>query len=269
MNPVADKDMLAEELADPARQLDAIMLIVDDATLAISDAALEALARCLGAGRKAIERRAADAFVAIAARDARAATILHRVVEGADPRARWTAAYALARCGGGPLAARAIDALFEALANDDGDVRWAAADLIVALARENRAAVVSRLFALAGGDTPVAQRMALYILRDLNADSAAMLEAIERASRADSAHLRLAALAALAAVKDSENAIRIALERLEQDSEAGVRRAAAAALGAVANGSPRARAALTLAASSDDESLGRAARSALKRMERT
>jgi HEAT repeat protein len=269
MNPGSNNDLLAEKLADPVRQLEAIMRLVDDAPSALSDAALDALARCLGAGRKAIERRAADAFVAIAARDARAPVILHRVIEGADPRARWTAAYALARCGGERLAERAVDALFEALASDDGDVRWAAADLIVALGRERRAAVVTRLLKLASGDNPVAQRMALYILRDLNADGGAMLEAIDRASRAASTHVRLAALAALASVKDSGDAVRIALERLEDDPDAGVRRAAAAALGAVASGSPQAHAALTRAASSDDESLGRAARSALKRMEQS
>jgi HEAT repeat protein len=269
MNTAREDDLIAAELADPARQLNAIMHLVEDASVVVSDETLDALARCLGAGRKAIERRAADAFVAIAARDKRAAAVLLRVIEGAEPRARWTAAYALARCGGGPLAERAIDALFEALANDDGDVRWAAANLIVALGRENRAAIVARLLALAGGENPVAQRMALYGLRDLNADGDAMREAIERASLADSTHLRLAALAALGCLKDPAAAARIALERLEQDQDAGVRRAAAAALGAVASGSPRARAALTLAASSGDESLARAARAALKRTEQS
>jgi hypothetical protein len=267
MSAVLDRDSLTAELADPARQVDAIMRLVEDGSVVVSDETLDALARCLGAGRKAVERRAADAFVAIAARDARAARTLLRVIEGADPRARWTAAYALARCSGGALAEHAVDALFEALANNDGDVRWAAADLIVALGRENRAAIVARLLALANGENPVAQRMALYGLRDLNAGGDAMLEAIERASRADSTHLRLAALAALACLKNSAEAVRIALERLEHDPDAGVRRAAAAALGTVANGSPRALAALTLAASSDDESLARAASSALKRME--
>jgi HEAT repeat protein len=267
MNQDVSSDLLAAELADPARQLDAIMRLVEDASQTVSEAALEALARCLGAGRKAIERRAADAFVAIAACDTRATAVLHRVIEGADPRARWTAAYALARCSAGPLAEQAVEALFEALANADGDVRWAAADLIVALGRENRAAIVARLLALAGGDNPVAQRMALYGLRDLDAGGDAMLAAVERASRADSTHLRLAALAALARLKDSADAVQIALERLERDPDAGVRRAAAAALGAFASGSPIVHAALTRAALSNDESLGRAARSALKRME--
>ncbi len=267
MNPTADIDSLAAELGDPARQSAAIVRLIEDASLDVSDEALDALARCLGAGLKAVARRAADAFVAIAARDPRVHAILHRVIEGSDPRARWTAAYALARCGGGALAERAVDALFEALASDDGDVRWAATELIVALGRGKRAAMIARLLALAGGDNPVAQRMALYGLRDLNANGAAMLEAIEGASRAHSTHLRLAALAALACFKDSTQAAKVALEMLEHDPDAGVRRAAAAALGAVANGSPRIHAALTRAASSDDESLTRAARSALKRME--
>lgn len=269
MNPAVDSDLLAAELEDPARQIEAIKHLVGDSSLEVSDAALDALARCLGAGCKAVERRAADAFVAIAARDTRAEAILHRVVKGADQRARWTAAYALARCSGGALAESAVEALFDALASDDGDVRWAAADLIVALGRENRAAIVARLLALASGNHPVAQRMALYSLRDLKPDGEAMLKVIEGASRADSTHLRLAALAALACLKGSVEAARIALERLEHDPNAGVRRAAAAALGAVANRSERAHAALMRAASSDDESLGRAARSALKRMEQS
>ncbi|HUA33666.1 MAG TPA: HEAT repeat domain-containing protein [Candidatus Binataceae bacterium] len=262
-------DSLADALGDPARTLDALMHLAENGDVQLSPRALDALARCLGAESKAIQRRAADAFAAIALHDNRAQLKLREVLDSSDLRARWPAAYALARLGAGEHAHHAADALFAALANDDGDVRWAASGLVLLLGEANRETVIGRLLTLAHDDNAVARRMALYCLRDLRASGPAVLEAIESASRAGSHHLRLAALAALVRLENSrEAAAEIALRCLESDPDPGVRRAAAATLGTIANSSPRMRAALERAASTEgDESMQRAARSALTRME--
>jgi len=267
---MSDSTDIAAALLDPARTLEALTLIAENGKAQLSPAALEALARCLGSESKAVQRRAADAFAAIAPNDHRAQAKLHDVLGGSDLRARWPAAYALARLGDGEHAHQAADALFAALANDDGDVRWAASGLVVRLGEANRESVIARLLALARNDNLIARRMALYCLRDLRANGPELLEAIEAASRADSPHLRLAALAALVRLDDARDAAaEVALRCLESDSDPGVRRAAAATLGTIANSSsPRIRAALERAAStSGDESMQRAARSALARME--
>jgi HEAT repeat protein len=265
----ADIDSLAIELDDPARQLDALMRLASDGNVALSERALDALARCLGAASKAVQRRAADAFASVAPHDNRIPATLRAVLEGNDLRARWTAAYALARLGCCDLARHATGALFAALTSDDGDVRWAATGLIVKLGEDNRDDVITRLLDLAHADNLVGRRMALYCLRDLRAKGPAVLEAIESASRADAPYLRLAALAALARLADSrDGASEIALRCLESDPDAGVRRAAAATLGTIGSPTPHALAALARAAATPgDESLRRAARSALKRME--
>jgi HEAT repeat protein len=270
MTSDAQMDLIADALADPALQLETLIGLIDDGGSALSERALGALARCLGADSKTVQRRAADAFAALAPHDDRIPGALRAVLEGDDLRARWTAAYALARLGAGEQAHHAADALFAALASDDGDVRWAASGLIVRLGEEHRENVIARLLELAHGANPVARRMALYCLRDLRARGPAVFEAIESASRADSIHLRLAALAALARLAESrDGASEIAARCLDSDPDPGVRRAAAATLGMIGGASPRAIAALERAAATiGDEALRRAARSALVRMEK-
>ena len=260
-------DSLADELADPALQQGALKRLIEDTGEAVSERALAALALCLGAPSKSVQRRAADAFAALAPRDERVPRILRTVLSGNDLRARWTAAYTLARLGG-EQAHHAADGLFAALANDDGDVRWAASGLIVQLGEERREAVVTRLIELAHDASPVARRMALYCLRDLRARGPMVLDAIKSASRAESPHLRLAALAALARFAEQRvEASEIAARCLDADIDPGVRRAAAATLGILGSPSPRVIDALTRAAlTANDESLTRAARSALERI---
>ena len=56
------------------------------------------------------------------------------------------------------------DALCEALADDDGDIRWAAANLIVRLGREYPAEIRERLLALGADSDRNVRKMALYCL---------------------------------------------------------------------------------------------------------
>ncbi len=274
----------------------------------LSARVIAALVACLGADSKTVQRRAVDALAAAAGARARprhgeridgddirnaagdrrergadsgddgVVVAVRGALASADARLRWGAAYAL-----GTLTAEsfgseradldAMPALLEALGDADGDVRWAAAELLVRLGRtSNSAAVRAALIERGDRGDPVARKMALYCLRDLEVRGGDLLALVERAARADDAHLRLAALSVLSHLRDTADApdaaAAIALRCLEADAHLGVRRAAAIALGHLQSRTPRVLAALGKAASdASDQGLARAATAALKRME--
>ena len=208
------------------------------------------------------QRRIADALVALLADAPQLAEPLRLALSAPSARLRWGAAYVLGRAGTPP--AEAWDAARETLSLDDGDQRWAAAELAVALVRahpELRSAL------LAGLASPSAtlRKMTLCCLGDLGDPELARL-ACERLGDA-SPGVRLAALGALARTPPAEDtALRVA-GLLETESDPGVRRAAAAALGGLGTAHPAVRAALDAAAVSPDPSLARAARAARTALE--
>ncbi len=240
-----------------------------------SDAAtVEDLIRELGDARKAVQRRAIDELVAIAAAAGKTLVTekLRNSLAGADRRARWAAAYALGQIGADAFAMDSADALCEAMADDDGDIRWAAANLMVQLGRqnENLPEVSLRLLKLAADGDRNARKMALYCIRDLEIADPELLAVVERAVHDSDVHVRLAALAVLSRLREApEEAARIVLECLKSDPDAGVRRAAASALGNIQSAGADAAAALTSAAADlADESLARAARGAFDRLDK-
>lgn len=260
---------------DPGRRLGAIELILSapagQLSEPLSDEVLDALLRCVGATQKTVQRRAIDALAQVAeSGDARIIAWLRASIVSANRRMRWGAAYALGQIGAGAFAMDAADALSEALSDDDGDIRWAAANLIVRLGREYPDEIRARLIVLGADTDHNARKMALYCIRDLGIGGADLLVVLEHAVRDPDVHVRLAALAVLTRLTDaSDAAAKLALSCLETDSDPGVRRAAAVALGHLHNSSPRAAAALqTAAADNTDASLARAARGALERLEK-
>src|SRR5207245_10762758 len=120
--------------------------------------ALAALADCLGAGRKAVERPAAEAFAALAARGVPVDEILRAALASPLARRRWGAAFALSLAGDPPAAT--LPVLLETLGADDGDLRWAAASIVLRLS--DRAALIESLRALVTGGIAVQRKMALY-----------------------------------------------------------------------------------------------------------
>jgi HEAT repeat protein len=232
-------------------------------------ALVETLIRELGDGRKAVQRRAIDELVAIAAADNPLVTEkLRASIAGEDRRVRWAAAYALAQIGAGAFAMDSADALCEAMADDDGDIRWAATNLMVQLGRENLPEISARLLKLAADNDHNARKMALYCIRDLEIAGPELLAVLEGAVDDADIHVRLAALAVLSRIRDSSGqAVRILLESMKSDPDAGVRRAAASALGNIQYAGADAMAVLASAAADPvDESLARAARGALVRL---
>ena len=232
---------------------------------------VENLIRELGDARKAVQRRAIDELVAIAASgDPLVTKKLRESIVSADRRARWAAAYALGQIGAGAFAMDSADALCEAMADDDGDIRWAATNLMVRLGRENLTEISARLLKLAADSDHNARKMALYCIRDLEIAGAELLAVLESAVHDADVHVRLAALAVLARIRDaSGQSVRIILECMKSDPDPGVRRAAASALGNIQNAGADAMAALSYAAADTaDDSLARAARGALDRIDK-
>ncbi len=239
-----------------------------------SDAAVvEKLMRELGDARKTVQRRAIDELVAIAGSGNPVVTEkLRGSIASADRRVRWAGAYALCQIGAGAFAIDCADALCEAMSDDDGDIRWAATDLMVRLGRENLPEISARLLKLAADPASCrnARKMALYCIRDLDIAGPELLAVVERAVHDSDVLVRLAALAVLSRLRDPpEAAARIMLGCLKSDPDAGVRRAAASALGNIQSATAAAMTALiSAAADRSDESLARAARGALNRLEK-
>ena len=253
---------LAERLRapDPAIRRAAIAELAEQGGATRED--LAALAECLGAGQKALERPAAEAFAALAARGVPVRDVLLGALASPLPRRRWGAAFALSLAGDPPAAT--LPVLLETLGADDGDLRWAAADIVVRL--RDRATLVESLRALAGSGNAAQRKMALYCLRDLDARTPEVEQAVLRALGDDDHDVRLAAVATLARLASDRAA---AAERLVHALERGderLRRAAAAALGILRERSAPVVAALRAAAASPDPSLRRAAEGALRRL---
>jgi HEAT repeat protein len=232
---------------------------------------VENLIRELGDAHKTIQRRAIDELVGIAAAgDPIVIEKLRESIAGSDRRVRWAAAYALGQIGAGAFAMDSADVLCEAMGDDDGDIRWAATNLMVRLGRENLVEIGARLLKLAADSDHNARKMALYCIRDLEIAGPELLDVVEGAVHDADIHVRLAALAVLSRLRDpSGRAVRIILECMKSDPDAGVRRAAASALGNIQGAGADARAALASAAADPgDESLARAARGALDRLDK-
>jgi len=217
-------------------------------------AAIDAIVASLGADSKEERRRAAGALTAVAARRELVGHV-ESILDDPDPLRRWGATFALARAG------IDSDAVFEgaldALGFEDGDVRWAALEIVVGLARryDRRTA---RLKALAREASAAGRKMALYGLRDLEIGDEAIYT---MALFSENAGVRLAAISGIARLAATSSQAHDALVvTVERDADPGVRRAAAATLGKVASESPEVRAVLErIRASSTDADLVRAA----------
>jgi hypothetical protein len=151
----------------------------------------------------------------------------------------------------------ALPTLLEVVGLDDGDLRWAASELIKQLAAVDRERVVAAL--LVAARDPAAQRkMALYCLRDLGVAEASdiALDALADPHR----ETRLAAVALLAKVHPDTSAAARRIAALVDDADPHMQRVAAATLGSLGVSLPEVRAALDRAEASGDDSLRRAAR---------
>jgi len=236
-----------------------LLAAVDDVERCGGDSSqLDAVLDALAHPHKQVQRRAAKALSHH--RDLRP-RIVQRLAMG-DDRARWGAAYALSLFP--EPAVEAVAALLTTLASKDGDVRWAARDILMHL--PDTADLASHLLALASKGNAEQRKMAAYSLRDLAIAAPATQEAALCLLRDEQPAVRLAALSCLAKVAIDRSQVATAIAAHLSDTDAGVARAAAAALGTLGVANEAIRAALGAVVDSADLSLGRAARNALQRL---
>ena len=94
---------------------------------------VDALAEALGDPEKAVARAASDALVKIGTQAGGVQNAIRKALQSDVPSRRQGAAFTAARME--PPGPRLLPALVEALGSVDGDVRWAAARLIVEIGR--------------------------------------------------------------------------------------------------------------------------------------
>ncbi len=262
---------LIEKLAsaDPQDRLAACRAAADDPSGVLL---ADALASVLGDPVKGVSRAASDALVAIARRAGGVESSVRRALHSDEPARRWGAAFTCARLE--PPSPRLLPALVEALASVDGDVRWAAARLMVETGRLHGEVLGLLVGLVRSGESPVVRRMATFALRELAPDrpesAAVLLEAMEDRDL----HVRRAATTAMASLLGPPAAVpRRLLDALASDADAATRRLAALALGELGAAAPdlippEAISRLEAAsAGSDDPDLLRAAQRALGRLQ--
>jgi len=193
---------------------------------------LDALARALGDPDKRVAQAASDSLAKLAATCPEVADVVRNAMRTDNARQRWNAAFTCSRIE--PVAPRLLPALVEALGSDEGDVRWAAARLLVNTGRAH-GEVLPLVLGLAKTDpNPTLRSMALYCLRELAPDEPGCARVIVAATRDPVRSVKHAALTALAALHDADDAV---VDRLIEVSVDGAdpssQRIATFALGAL------------------------------------
>jgi HEAT repeat protein len=281
-----DEEALADALAsgEAARQLAAIDALLEcDRRGPLPEELLGLLLEALGHERKAVQRTAAEALALWSPNTPDLADGLRALIRSGSPRHRFGAAFALAKLGPDP---ETLPVLLETLGQADGDLRWAAATLVVDLVRR-RPELRERLLDLARDGTAAQRKMSIYCLRDLEPEDPASPDRGEVARGAgegepfaaillanlahEDSSVRLAALAAIGrCFSASEPALRAVLRATREDPDAGVRRAAVSRLAdfpsALDDG--EARRVIREAGESEDPALRRAAEAVRRRSAR-
>lgn len=216
---------------DPAVRVAACREVADDPAAVLL---LDGLGRALCDPVRAVARAASDALAVLAPRHPEVDDLLRRLLRGDDPRGRWGAAYTRARLG--PPDAGLLPATVEALGSGDPDTRWAAARLLVDLARQRGEALHVALGLARGADAAVVRRMAVFCLRELAGQDEAVAPALLEATGDSDREVRRAALSSLVALRDAPPAVTERLVAiLRDDADAAARRLAALALGELAS----------------------------------
>ncbi|MFT4571010.1 MAG: HEAT repeat protein [Hyphomicrobiaceae bacterium] len=243
-----------------AVRCEAVLLAFQEGTVQASEASIDAFVHLLAAPTKSVRRRAAGALAKSLAAGLGEAP-LAAALSNRNPLRRWGAVFASAEAG--RTDESTYSGALDALASEDGDVRWAAAEIVrrLSLTHDPNGRALARL---ASSESSHARKMALYCMRDLGCSEA---EVLSTALADEVAFVRLAALAAVSHFQRAGGPmLRLIEGLLMADPDPGVQRAAATVLGTLGGGDSAAIAALEAASEDSDTSLAKAATGALARV---
>lgn len=229
---------LLERLAstDPADRRRACLAAAQSPAAALL---ADALGEALGDPEKPVARAASDALVEIANRIGDVQSAVRKALRSEVPSRRWGAALTLARIE--PPGPRLLPPLVEALGSADGDVRWAAARVIVETGRLHGEVLPLLLALVRNGERAIQRRMASFALRELAPDSIEAAEALLEATRDTDLQVRRAAFTAVASLTAPLPGISTRLlEAVHEDDDAASRRLAALSLGELGRANPQA-----------------------------
>ena len=203
----------------------AVLARIEKGELVLAASEAARVAGYLGHARKAVRRHASGALAAAIRSGSIGPECCEALLASDDAATRWGAAFALSKSG--TARAEAVEVALATLEADDGDVRWAAAAIVVAAARESPQ-LRMRLRTLTTGGAATTRKMALLCLCDSGERDT---EIYLRALGDRDALVRLAALTALGRIGDSSAPPLAAVSAVaDADTEATVRRAAVAIL---------------------------------------
>ena len=209
----------------------------------------------LGVVDKQLSRRAAAVLSrAVCEQHEHARAQLLGALDSESALARWGAAFALAEAGIFDTAVG--EAALETLRLDDGDIRWAAAAIVRAVA-EREPAFLLRLEEVSASSSGDQRKMSIYCLRDLGRRDPALYLGALGAADVGTRHAALSALKACG--EAAAGTVDAVVARLAAETDAGVRRSLAVVLGRIMG--PHAGAVNALrraAASSEDADFRRA-----------
>ena len=214
---------------DPAQRAAACRDAVLDPSAVIL---LEALGDALDDPDRGVARAASDALYELGTRVEGVHDVLRRALHGSRQRARWRAAFTSARLT--PPGPKLLPPLVEALGDDDPDVRWSAARLLVETGRVTGEVLPLLLGLARSEDRPIARRMVTYCLRELAPEAPESAAAFLHASRDPDLRLRRASFTGLAALlAPPPEVVPRLVEALESEPDGACRRIAALAIGAI------------------------------------
>lgn len=215
--------MTADQRAPDPRADENALAELASRALEVTDEAV--LARLLSHPSKPLRLRAAALLTESISSNLAPAALVDALLASRNAEVNWVAAFAASRAGVSDE--RVVDIAVEALAFEDGDVRWAAAAIVTRAARDSDS-LRARLRSLVAGGTALSRKMALLCL----CDSGVTDGDLYRGALADEdPFVRLAAVTSLARSGDASPASLAALRAvIDGDTDARVRRGATAIL---------------------------------------
>jgi HEAT repeat protein len=190
---------------------------------------VDALGSALGDPDRRVAQSASDALARLAVHAPEVGPLVRDALRADSANQRIHAAFTCARIE--PPGPRIVPALVEALASEEGDVRWSAARLLVNTGRSMGEILPLAMGLMRGDENAWVRSMAVYCVRDLAPGEPEAVHAVIEACNDPDVRVRHAALTALAASFDSAAALECLVNAVADSPDPAARRIAVFSLG--------------------------------------